>query len=146
MRFLPIIKQGTDAVMNITTGGGRGMTVDERLAAPLQASPEMCSLNMGSMNFNISRAGDRITQWKHPWEKPYLARTDDFIFRNTFRDIARIVEDGQRPRHPLRVRVLRHRPSLQSRLHARPKDGRSRRSSCSPSSASSAASAPTSRT
>jgi len=78
--------------VNITTGGGLGMTVDERLAAPLQASPEMCSLNMGSMNFNISRAADRITQWKHAWEKPYLARTDDHIFRNTFRDIARIVE------------------------------------------------------
>jgi uncharacterized protein (DUF849 family) len=92
MRFLPIIKQSTDAVVNITTGGGLGMTVDERLAAPLQASPEMCSLNMGSMNFNISRAGDRITHWKHAWEKPYLARTDDHIFRNTFRDIARIVE------------------------------------------------------
>ena len=92
MRFLPIIKQSTDAVVNITTGGGLGMTVEERLAAPLQASPEMCSLNMGSMNFNISRAGDRVTEWKHPWEQPYLARTEDYIFRNTFKDIARIVE------------------------------------------------------
>jgi uncharacterized protein (DUF849 family) len=92
MRFLPIIKQNTDAVVNITTGGGLGMTVEERLAAPLQASPEMCSLNMGSMNFNISRAGDRVASWKHGWEQPYLARTDDHIFRNTFRDIAKIVE------------------------------------------------------
>jgi uncharacterized protein (DUF849 family) len=92
MRFLPVIKQSTDAVVNITTGGGLGMTVDERLAAPLQASPEMCSLNMGSMNFNISRAADRVKEWKYAWEKPYLARTDDHIFRNTFRDIARIVE------------------------------------------------------
>jgi uncharacterized protein (DUF849 family) len=92
MRFLPIIKQNTEAVVNITTGGGLGMTVEERLAAPLQASPEMCSLNMGSMNFNISRAGDRVASWKHGWEQPYLARTDDHIFRNTFRDIAKIVE------------------------------------------------------
>jgi len=92
MRFLPVIKQATDAVVNITTGGGLGMTVEERLAAPLQASPEMCSLNMGSMNFNISRAADKITDWKYPWEKPYLARTDDYIFRNTFKDIAKIVE------------------------------------------------------
>jgi len=92
MRFLPVIKQSTDAVLNITTGGGLTMTLDERLAAPLLAKPEMCSLNMGSMNFNISRAGDKITQWKHEWEKPYLARTDDHIFRNTFRDIEGVVE------------------------------------------------------
>jgi 3,5-dioxohexanoate:acetyl-CoA acetone transferase len=92
MRFLPVIKQSTDAVVNITTGGGLNMTVDDRLAAPMRARPEMCSLNMGSMNFNIARAGDRVQHWKHAWEKPYLDRTDDHIFRNTFRDIARIVE------------------------------------------------------
>ena len=92
MRFLPVIKQSTDAVLNITTGGGLNMTLDERLAAPLQAKPEMCSLNMGSMNFNISRAGDRVTEWKHSWEQPYLARTTDHIFRNTFKDIEGIVE------------------------------------------------------
>ncbi|MGH7119499.1 MAG: 3-keto-5-aminohexanoate cleavage protein [Acetobacteraceae bacterium] len=92
MRFLPVIKQSTKAVINITTGGGLNMTVDDRLAAPMRAKPEMCSLNMGSMNFNISRAGDRVKHWKHTWEKPYLDRTDDHIFRNTFRDIARIVE------------------------------------------------------
>ena len=92
MRFLPVIKQSCDAVLNITTGGGLKMTLDERLAAPMLAAPEMCSLNMGSMNFNISRAGDKITTWKHGWEKPYLARTDDHIFRNTFRDIEGVVE------------------------------------------------------
>ncbi len=91
MRFLPTIKQSTDAVLNITTGGGLKMTLEERLAAPMQAKPEMCSLNMGSMNFNISRAGDKITDWKHEWEKPYLAGTDNHIFRNTFRDIEGIV-------------------------------------------------------
>ena len=92
MRFLPVIKQSTDAVVNITTGGGLNMTLDDRLAAPLLAKPEMCSLNMGSMNFNISRAADRVKTWKHDWEKPYLARTVDHIFRNTFGDIAGIVE------------------------------------------------------
>ncbi|MBN9562937.1 MAG: 3-keto-5-aminohexanoate cleavage protein [Alphaproteobacteria bacterium] len=91
-RFLPVIKQSTDAVVNITTGGGLTMTLDERLAAPLEAKPEMCSLNMGSMNFNISRAGDRVKNWKHAWEKPYLEGTTNFIFRNTFADIAGIVE------------------------------------------------------
>lgn len=90
-RFLPIIKQATGAVLNITTGGGLGMTVEERLAAPLAAKPEMCSLNMGSMNFNISGAGARVKAWKHDWEKPYLERTDDYIFRNTFRDVEKIV-------------------------------------------------------
>ena len=92
MRFLPIIKQNTELVVNITTGGGLTMTLEDRLAAPLQAKPEMCSLNMGSMNFNISRAGDRVKEWKFDWEKPYLDRTDDHIFRNTFRDIEGIVE------------------------------------------------------
>ncbi len=90
MRFLPTIKQSTDAVVNITTGGGLNMTLDDRLAAPLLAKPEMCSLNMGSMNFNISNAGNRVKTWKHDWEQPYLARTDDHIFRNTFRDIENI--------------------------------------------------------
>ncbi len=92
MRFLPVIKQSTDAVLNITTGGGLNMTLADRLAAPLLAQPEMCSLNMGSMNFNIAGAGNRVQSWKHAWEQPYLARTDDHIFRNTFKDIEGIVE------------------------------------------------------
>ncbi|MBY6263669.1 3-keto-5-aminohexanoate cleavage protein [Azospirillum sp. 412522] len=92
MEFLPRLKQSTDAVLNITTGGSLNMTVQERLAAPLQAKPEMCSLNMGSMNFGIFPLADRYKDWKHDWEEPYLRGTDDFIFRNTFRDIAYILE------------------------------------------------------
>jgi len=92
MQFLPVIKQSTDAVINITTGGGLGMTVAERLAAPIQASPEMCSLNMGSMNFNIAGSAARIKQFKYDWERPYLEGTTDYIFRNTFKDIEQIVE------------------------------------------------------
>ncbi len=92
MQFLPRIKQATDAVLNITTGGGLNMSVEERLAAPLLAKPEMCSLNMGSMNFGIFGLADRYKDWKHDWEEPYLRGTDDFIFRNTFRDISRILE------------------------------------------------------
>ena len=92
MRFLPVIKQRTDAVVNITTGGGLTMTLEERLAAPLRARPEMCSLNMGSMNFNISNAGARVKEWKHAWEKPYLEQTDNYIFRNTFKDVEDIVQ------------------------------------------------------
>ena len=90
MQFLPRIKQGCDAVVNITTGGGLTMTVEERLAAPLRASPEMCSLNMGSMNFALHPLADRYQSWKHAWEAPYLRGTKDAIFRNTFADIEKI--------------------------------------------------------
>ena len=93
MDFLPRIKQSTNAVVNITTGGGLNMTVDQRLQAPLAARPEMCSLNMGSMNFGIFPLAERHKTWKHSWEEPYLRGTDDFIFRNTFRDIARILKE-----------------------------------------------------
>ena len=92
MQFLPTIKQSCDAVINITTGGGMNMTVEDRLAAPLLAKPEMASLNMGSMNFNISGSATRVKEWKHAWEKPYLERTVNHIFRNTFQDIETIVE------------------------------------------------------
>ncbi|RIK88145.1 MAG: 3-keto-5-aminohexanoate cleavage protein [Hyphomicrobiales bacterium] len=92
MQFLPRIKQATDAVVNITTGGGLGMTVEERLAAALAAEPEMCSLNMGSMNFALHPMAGKYKEWKHDWEKPFLEASDDFIFRNTFRDIARIIK------------------------------------------------------
>ena len=92
MQFLPVIKQATDAVINVTTGGGLNMTVEDRLAAPLIARPEMCSLNMGSMNFAIYPLADRYSAWKFDWEEPYLRGTDDFIFRNTFRDITRILK------------------------------------------------------
>jgi len=91
MQFLPQIKQATDAVVNITTGGGLGMTVEQRLAAPLKAAPEMCSLNMGSMNFAIHPMADKYTDWKFDWEEPFLRASDDFIFRNTFRDIETVV-------------------------------------------------------
>jgi uncharacterized protein (DUF849 family) len=90
MQFLPRIKQSCAAVINITTGGSVKMTVEERLAAPLEASPEMCSLNMGSMNFALYPMAARYKQWKYAWEKDYLVGSDDNIFRNTFRDIEKI--------------------------------------------------------
>lgn len=90
-QFLPVIRANTDAVLNLTTGGGLTMTVEERLAAPLQFKPEMCSLNMGSMNFAIFPLAERPTDWKHDWEQPYLRGTKNFIFRNTFEDVERII-------------------------------------------------------
>ena len=92
MQFLPRIKQSTDAVVNITTGGSVHMTLEERLAAPLLTKPEMCSLNMGTMNFGMFLLADRYQKWKHDWVEPYLRGSDDFIFRNTFRDIERILK------------------------------------------------------
>ena len=92
MQFLPRITQSCDAVINITTGGGHHMTVQERLAAPLRAKPEMCSLNMGSMNFGLYHVAPRYNHWKYEWEKEYLESTRDYIFRNTFKDIELILK------------------------------------------------------
>lgn len=93
MAFLPRIKQASDAVANLTTGGSATMTLDERLAAPLAAEPEMCSLNMGSMNFALYPAADRIKDWKYDWEKPFLEGSDDLVFKNTPRDIAHVITE-----------------------------------------------------
>ena len=89
-QFLPAIKEATDAVINLTTGGSPEMTVEDRLAAALRFKPEMCSLNMGSMNFSMHPAADKIKDWRYPWEEPYLRDSEGFIFRNTFKDIARV--------------------------------------------------------
>ena len=91
-RFLPVIKQATDAVVNITTGGAANMPVEERLAAALRFRPEMCSLNMGTINFAFFPAAKRIGAWKHAWEQAYVEDSEDYIFRNTFRDIRTIIE------------------------------------------------------
>ncbi|MYF88848.1 MAG: 3-keto-5-aminohexanoate cleavage protein [Boseongicola sp. SB0676_bin_33] len=86
-QFLPVIKQSSEAVINISTGGGLGMTMDERLAAANSASPEMASLNMGSMNFGIFPMLERYKEWKFDWEPEFLSMTRDFIFPNTFATI-----------------------------------------------------------
>ena len=91
-QFVPRIKAATDAVINITTGGSTRMTLEERLAYPLQAKPEMCSLNMGSMNFSVHPVARKYSQWQHDWEKPYVEGMEDLIFRNTFRDIRHILQ------------------------------------------------------
>jgi uncharacterized protein (DUF849 family) len=89
---VPRIKASTDAVINITTGGSTRMTLEERLAYPLQEKPEMCSLNMGSMNFSVHPLARKYSQWQHDWEKPYVEGMEDLIFRNTFRDIKHILQ------------------------------------------------------
>jgi len=87
MQFLPRIKQSTDAVINVSTGAGLGMSMDQRLAAATGASPEMASLNMGSMNFGIFPLLEKHDQWNKPWEPEFLGMTKDFIFPNTFETI-----------------------------------------------------------
>jgi uncharacterized protein (DUF849 family) len=92
MQFLPRIKQSTDAVINVTTGGSHTMTIEERLAAPLRASPELCSLNMGSMNFGLYPMLGKYKEFKYDWEALHLEASRDYIFRNTFRDIENILD------------------------------------------------------
>jgi len=91
--FLPRLKQGCDAVLNLSTGGSAVMSLDERLAAPKEAAPEMASLNMGTMNFALYPMAGRIAEWQHDWEKPFLEGSDDLVFKNTPRDIARILTE-----------------------------------------------------
>ncbi|WP_272011438.1 3-keto-5-aminohexanoate cleavage protein [Roseovarius sp. ZX-A-9] len=93
LQFLPDIKQQTDAVINVSTGGSPGMTVEERLAAALQLKPEMASLNMGSMNFGLYPLLEKYQDWKHEWEPEFLGMTRDYIFRNTFADIEIILKN-----------------------------------------------------
>ena len=85
--FLGRVKQSTDAVINITTGGAPTMLVKERLRAAEKFSPEMCSLNMGSMNFAFHPLAKRYDSFKYDWEKDYIEGSEANIFRNTFADI-----------------------------------------------------------
>ncbi|MFT4607502.1 MAG: hypothetical protein ACI9YO_001390 [Gammaproteobacteria bacterium] len=92
MQFLPKIRQSTDAIVNISTGGSSLMTVEDRMRAAVQASPEMCSLNMGSMNFGIFPLAERYDDWQNDWEPQLLNATRDTVFRNTFSDIDTLLE------------------------------------------------------
>ena len=90
--FAADIKTRSDVVINFTTGGSPTMGVEERLQPALQLKPEVASLNMGSMNFGLYPMLSRYKNWQHPWEEPYLAGSDDRIFKNTFKDIQYILE------------------------------------------------------
>jgi len=96
LQFLPRIKQATGAVLNITTGGGLGMTLEERLRPAHRAKPEVCSLNMGTMNFCAFELAGKYDSWKHDWEKPHLESTRDLIYANTYAMLETImIEVGQ---------------------------------------------------
>ena len=89
--FLPHIQEASDVVINITTGAGHGMTLEQRTAAARAFSPELCSLNMGSMNFGTYPMIGSIANFTRDWEREYLEMTRDYVFRNTFKDIDWIV-------------------------------------------------------
>ena len=91
MGFLPRIKAGCGSIVNMTTGGSAIMSLDQRLAAPIQAKPELCSLNMGSMNFALYPMLGKRKDWLHDWEEPFLRGTDDLVFKNTPRDIEAVL-------------------------------------------------------
>lgn len=90
--FLPPIKQSTDAIINISTGGSLKTSIEERIAPVLKFSPEMCSLNMGSMNFSFHPLAKRYDTWNFDWEKDYVENSDTYIFRNTFNDIEKVAK------------------------------------------------------
>ena len=98
--FLRVIKQRSDCVVNITTGGAATMTIDERLKPVATFKPEVASLNMGSMNFGLYPMLGRFKEFKHDWELTYLEGSRDRVFKNTFADIERILttcaENGTR--------------------------------------------------
>lgn len=91
-RFLPAIAARSDVVINITTGGSPVHSLEQRLAPATRFEPELASLNMGTMNFGLFEMLKRFKTFEHDWEEPYLRGSDDLVFRNSFRDIAYILE------------------------------------------------------
>lgn len=91
MRFLPRVKQSTDAVINISTGGSATMSLDDRLEGAKAAQPEVCSLNMGPLIFDFSAAGRRVESWQHEWEREYVETSRGRIMYNDNAYIERIM-------------------------------------------------------
>lgn len=92
-QIIPAILSEVDVVINMSTGGSSQMTIEERLAGAVRFSPELASLNMGSMNFVYSGIADKVTQWKHDWEKPYVLGTYSHPFINSFDKIEYVLRE-----------------------------------------------------
>lgn len=90
MGFVPTIRRATNAVLNISTGGSLLTTIEDRIKPSEVISPEMSSLNMGSMNFSFHGLAKRYESFKFDWEKEYIENSNSYIFRNTFQDIAQV--------------------------------------------------------
>ena len=135
MGFLPAIRAGCDAVVNLTTGGSAIMTLDQRLAGPMRAAPEMCSLNMGSMNFALYPMLARHADWRFDWEETVPRRhRRSGLQEHAARHRPCAGRDGRQARRAVRVRMLRHRPSDDAAPFRRPRAWSRRRSSSSSSS------------
>lgn len=95
------IKSRSDVIVCTTTGGGVGMTIEERISVVPAFKPEMASFSTGSMNFGLFPAADKIDQFKFAWEKNLLENTRDFVFKNTFVDMEyfcrTMYENGTKP-------------------------------------------------
>jgi len=91
--FISKIDKSCSAVLNISTGGSSLMSLDDRLAPAREISPEMCSLNMGSMNFGIFTLKEKYENWKYDWEPALLEATKGVTFKNTYNDIEMILEE-----------------------------------------------------
>ncbi len=98
--FLQVIKQRSGCVVNITTGGAPGMTIEERVRPAATFAPEVASLNMGSMNFGLFPMLNRFKEFEHDWERQHLENSRDLVFKNTYKDIEYILttcaENGTR--------------------------------------------------
>ena len=91
--FLKMIKQRSDAIVNLTTGGSPYMTVHERMQPAKVLKPEVASMNMGTMNFGLFPMLKRFKEFKHDWERPYLEGSKDLIFRNTYGDLETVLTE-----------------------------------------------------
>ena len=100
-KFLPQIKSKTNAVLNLTSGGSPTMTIEERIQPSIKFSPEVASLNMGSMNFGLYPMLSRFQNFQFNWEREYLEGSRSLIFRNTFEDIEYVLKNPWRPWHPV---------------------------------------------
>jgi uncharacterized protein (DUF849 family) len=89
--FLQVIKQRADCVINLTTGGAPGMTIEERVRPAATFAPEVASLNMGSMNFGLFPMLNRFKEFKHDWERQHLENSKNLVFKNTYQDIEYIL-------------------------------------------------------
>ncbi len=100
-KVIDLIKAESDVIICTTTGGGLGMTVEERVAVVPKYKPELASCNMGSINFALFPILNKLKEFKYDWEEGYLAMTKDFIFRNTFQDLEKVTtimkENGTKP-------------------------------------------------
>ena len=85
--ILTQIKSACDVIVCTTTGGGRGQSAEERVRVVKMYSPELASLNAGSLNFALFPVLEKIKDFKHDWEPQFLALSEDYIFPNTFKTL-----------------------------------------------------------